>query len=72
MNRQTLIQHELRFVKNTNSCTKVRIASTRKMTQLVEGLRAVLLDKVTATAADECLKTTELFTELNPDSSERV
>ena len=40
----------------------------KKTTQLVEGLRAVLLDKVTAAAADECLKTTELFTELNPDS----
>ena len=40
----------------------------KKTTQLVEGLRAVLLDKVTAAAADECLKPTELFTELKSDS----
>ena len=40
--------------------------------QFVEGLRAAVWIKVTAAAADECLKTTELFTELNPDSSERV
>ena len=42
------------------------------MTRLVEGLGAVLLDKVTAAATDECLKTTKLFTELSPDSSERA
>ena len=41
-------------------------------TQLVEGLEVAVLDKVTATAADDCLKTTELFTELNPDSSKRA
>ena len=40
----------------------------KKTAWIVEGLTAVLLDKVTATATDECLKTTELITKLNPDS----
>ena len=49
------------------------VNSNYKMTvQFVEGLGAAVLDKVTATAVEECLKTTELFTELNPDFSERA
>ena len=40
----------------------------KKTARLVEGLKAALLDKVTAAVTDECLKTTELFTKLNPDS----
>ena len=49
------------------------VNSNYKMTvRFVEGLGATVLDKVTATAAEECLKTTELFTELNPDFSERA
>ena len=37
-------------------------------TPLVEGLEVAALNKDTAAATDECLKTTELFTKLSPDS----
>ena len=66
-----LIRHEPEFVKITDSCEGVD-RSYKKTAQLVEGLRAVFLDNVTAAVTDECLKITELFTELNPDSRERA
>ena len=53
--------------------TRVRSvdSSYKETARLIEGLRAILLDKVTAAVTDECLKTTELFTELSPDSERK-
>ena len=71
VNRYTLIRHELEFVIYKLVCASVDNVY-KKTTQLVEGLRAVFLDKVTVAVTDECLKTTELFAELNPDSRKSV